>query len=139
MTLAMLSRSSAHLPAQASRIVGEHRRRLLDEGDGDAADAVLRGFTGHILDRRLAVDAREEKAGQERGGARLETGARLPGDAARDRRRRAVESGEEFAVAAGTWQALQEKMIEAEGEVEGGVAIPGAFGVEEDRAASGRS
>ena len=36
-------------------------------------------------------------------------------------------------------QAFQQEVIEAEGEVEGGIAVPGAFGVEKDRARSGRA
>ena len=73
------------------------RRRSRCSGTATRRTRSFAASPRHVLDRRLAVDAREKEAGQQRGDARLEIGARLPGHAARDRRRRAVEGDEEFA------------------------------------------
>ncbi len=87
---------------------------------------------GHVLHRRLAVDPGQEQRRQQR---------RRPAPRARGRGsqptpveialRQRVEAIEEARRRGGRPQALQQQVVEAEGEVERRIAVPGALGVEE--------
>ena len=93
--------ASASRPAAAS------------SGARDAPHALAcRASPVEVLDRRLAVDAREEQARQQRGGARLERRARLPVDARRDSAGERVERSEEARrVAAGVHRHLSSRWL----------------------------
>ena len=78
---AMLSLSVAPEPLRpGAPHRGERSRRLRDQGQRGRPDAVAVGIVGDVFDRRLAVDAGEEKARQEPRRPGLELGPRLPGD-----------------------------------------------------------
>ena len=89
-TVAMCGHVAAHsMPSSARPGVadlGEPVRRRRDQRDRDAThDARLSRSVGDVLDRRLAVDPREQQAGQQTRGARFDRVARLPGRRRRDR------------------------------------------------------
>ena len=88
---------AAELLAPRRRAIGDQRRGRLGAASGRATRRTrsLSASVGEVFDRRLAVDAREEQAGQQRGRARLELGARLPGDAREIGLGERVEAGEE--------------------------------------------
>ncbi len=95
---------------------------------------------GQVLDRRLAVDPGEQQPGSSDAAraSRSATGsqptpveiARRPAHRTQPRKSRG---------AAGRPETLEQQMVETEGEVEGRIAVPGAFGVEEDRPDPARS
>ena len=116
-----------------------HRRARQRSAARDAAHALPVALAGEVLDRRLAVDrarnrpagARAARASRSPRGSHVDAGEIGVATARRSRRR-------SRAAPPGTAQALEQQVVEAEGEVEGRIAVPGAFGVEEDRAARAR-
>src|SRR5690606_1911995 len=67
--------------------------RPLQQRPRDTAHAIALRVVGEVLDRRLAVDARQEEARQQRRGAPLEFVARFPGGAAEVRVGQRLERG----------------------------------------------
>ena len=90
---------------------------------------------GQVLDRRLSVDPGQQQAGQQPRRPRLQALARLPVRPVQVGARQPVETGEEAGRRRRRPQALQQQVVQAEGDVERGVAVPGALGVEKHRAA----
>src|SRR5258707_9666541 len=70
-------------------------RPSLYQGLGDPAHAILIR-AGEVLNRRLAVHAREEKGRQERGGPRFQNVGRLPRDAFQISFAQYIEAAEEI-------------------------------------------
>ncbi len=125
------------LGSHASATSIRRARRIGDQRRGASAHGGALALAGEVFDRRLAVDPGEEQSRQQRGRARFELVRALPIDAseigASQRRKGGVVARPVGALA----RALKQEMIETEGEIEGGIAEPGAFGVEEHRPARG--
>ena len=126
-------------PFPACRPSLAHRRETLDriaqQRPRDPPHPVLVGFERDVFDRRLAVDPRQQQPRQQARGARFEHLRRLPGDAAEIGFGEKVEAGEKTRDRLPVPQAFEQQVVEAEREVEGRVAVPGAFGVEKHRPA----
>ncbi len=86
-----------------------------------------------ILHRRPAIDAGQEEGRHEGRGAALDAVARLPGHAVEVGLGESRETGETRVPAILPQHALEEQVGQAEGQVEGGVAPAGAFGIEKHR------
>ena len=116
-----------------------------ETGSRDGAIARTRGrasfvgAVGQVLDRRLAVDAREQSAGQQRGDALFAVRGRLPRDARQVSRRQRSEGVDIARAPLRLPRALQQQVIQHEREIERRVAVPRAFGVEDHRALPARS
>ena len=98
------------------------------------ADDRSSGLGGDVLDRRLAIDAGQQQPWQQTGRACLDGRGVFPCDPCQVSRRHGPETGHETGLGAGDPQAFEQQVIEAEGQVEGRVAPPGALGVQENRA-----
>jgi hypothetical protein len=86
-----------------------------------------------VFDRRLAVHAGEEQGGQQRGDALFD--ARFPGHA---RQIMILQRSEAFRQRRVRYpERLEDEVVQAEGDIEGRVAVPGALGVEEHRSPRG--
>ena len=86
-----------------------------------------------IFDRRLAIDARENKGGKQSHGAVLELRWRLPYNGSEIARREAVKARKVIITACGPRETFEKKVVQAEGEVERRIAIPGGFCIEKHR------
>ena len=134
------SRSSTRLPdsplaAQASRTAARRSTGSSSSARATRRTRSLSDLERDVFDRRLAVDPRQQQPRQQVRGARFEHLRRLPGDAAEIGLGEPVEAGEKAGDRLSVPQAFQQQVVEAEREVEGRVAVPGAFGVEEHRPA----
>src|SRR6185437_3800515 len=100
--------------------LGELRDRLSEEPARKAADPVLVGFGGDVLDRRLAVDPRQQQSRQQSRGAALETSRILPRGELQITLGQAREAGKKAVRRRAVPHAFEQQMIEAEGEIECG-------------------
>ena len=136
---ACLPRLSDREPAGPGVADGRNAaRRIAIRGNAVSRTRSRVALFGEVLDRRLAVDAGEKQGRQKPRGARLQLGPRLPVDAGKVGRCQRIESVKEGWCGRPVPQAFQQEVVEAEGEVESRIAVPGAFGVEEDRAVGAR-
>ena len=105
-----------------------------EERSRECAHGVLLRIVGQVLDRRLAVDAREHEPGQQRGGARLAARRRLPRDVRQIRGRQRSEGVDIARAPLRLPRAFEQQVIQHEREIERRVAVPRALGVEDHRA-----
>jgi hypothetical protein len=80
-----------------------------------------------VFHRRLPVHPCEEQGGEQRGSPLFDA---LEGDPTQIGSSKRFEALEEGSLCARHPEALEQQMVQAEGEVEGGVALPLALGVE---------
>ena len=124
-------RAIAHGPMRRPRPAGDAAvRRSAAAAQRRTARARSRG---EVFDRRLAVDPGEEQGRQQRRRARFEAVGGLPVDASEIGAANAEKATPYRARSAPCARALQQEMVETERKVEGGIAEPRAFGVEEHR------
>src|SRR6516162_3477756 len=100
----------------------------------DAAYRVLVPFLGQIFDGRLAVDTREKEPRKQLRCPSIDILTGLPIDTVKVSFAEFLEGRQELARRRGYPQAFEQHVIEAEGEIEGGIPEPGAFRIDEDRA-----
>src|SRR5688572_8987232 len=81
-----------------------------------------------VLHRRLSIDACEEQAGKQRRGTAFEVPGRRVGS------NQGVKALQEGSGTRRHPQALEQQVVQAESDVEGGIAVPRALRVEEYRA-----
>src|ERR1700716_3418323 len=101
----------------------------------DGPDVLLVFPGNQILDRRLAVDAREQQGWKKGCGAGFERLDSLPGQFCLVSFEKRLEAQQKSVRRAGYPQALEQQMVEAESEIERRIAVPRAFGIEEHRTA----
>src|SRR6202023_36501 len=109
------------------------RRRIGDQRFSALAYSRALALARQILDRRLAIDSGEEQGRKQSGRPRFEAIAALPVDAGEIGARQRRKSGDVACPVGAFTRALEQKMIETEGKIEGGIAEPRAFGVEKHR------
>src|SRR6516164_8825764 len=89
---------------------------------------------GQVLDWRLAVDPGQKKTRQQFGRPAVNRLARLPIDTSKISFSETVECDQQPRNYLRHPQTFEKQVVETEGEVESGVAEPGAFRVDKDRA-----
>ncbi len=87
-----------------------------------------------VFDRRLAIHPAEKQAGEQGRGALFDGARGFPGHRAQIGGGQGIEALQEALAGARDPDAFEEHVVEAEGEIEGRVAVPRALGVEEHRA-----
>ena len=116
-----------------ARDLVEGAGRARDARGGEMPDGVARGFVAQVLDRRLAVDARQTEPRQQARRPRFERRPRLergPGEIGVDE---GFERPPQPLLLGRPHQALQQQVVQAECDIEGGIAVECALGVEHDR------
>ena len=108
--------------------MGQHRPRK-------TPDRVFRAVIGQVFHGRLSVDASQEQRRKKVRGPLVQRRGRLPVDTREIRAGHRVERREQLVRHMWNPQRLQQQVVEAKSQIEGGVAEPRALGVEKHRTA----
>jgi hypothetical protein len=96
-------------------------------------DSLLSGV--EVLDRGQAIDPGQQQGGEQGRGARQRVRRGLPADMRGIRRHQRIGGCDQQLPVARDHHRLEQQVVQHEGKVERGIAVPGAFGVDQHRAA----